>query len=152
VNFCPPLFIHYKLEACRQPTELESSSDQVGGCEPSVTVTDYVWSVTKTDNRFLLSTLVCLFILVINPHPESGSQFHEKSTIWKPHGLNGQHRAVPLTCSQNVTQNIKLFKKLKTPMLFGYHNCHNLNYNIRPFQTLHKKSMHLHDLWLWFWF
>jgi len=48
----------------------------------------------------------CLFILFISPHQERETQLHKRSTVWKRWNklceLKGQHRAVPLTCSQNV--------------------------------------------------
>jgi len=58
-----------------------------------------------TEGHFVRS-----FILFINPHQESGSQFRKKSTILKTVWIKWPTQAVPLTCSQNVAQHLE--KKL----------------------------------------
>jgi len=60
-------------------------------------------------------TTLCLFILFINPHPESGSQVHKKSTIQKSvwTALPTQGRATYVEPKRQViliTRNIKLLK------------------------------------------
>jgi len=86
-----------------------------------------------------LAKINCLFIhqsTSRNRNTVSQDKYNFKS-IKQLCGLNGQHRGVPLTCSQNVTQHseYKIFKNLKCHAI-GYHNLTVLNINIIRFQTI----------------